>query len=41
MMMGMFLLLGLHGAINHGIRPVLARREARTTRPVDETETVA
>lgn len=26
MMMGMFLLLGLHGLINHGVRPYLARR---------------
>ncbi len=26
MMMGMFLLLGLHGAVNHGLRPLLARR---------------
>lgn len=26
MMMGMFLLLALHGAVNHGLRPLLARR---------------
>ncbi|QIS38039.1 hypothetical protein GW572_00710 [Clavibacter capsici] len=29
MMTGMFLLLGLHGLVNHGLRPALARREAR------------
>jgi xanthine/uracil permease len=29
MMAGMFLLLGLHGAVNHGLRPVLERRDAR------------
>lgn len=28
-MMGMFLLLGLHGGINHGLRPLLARRGQR------------
>ncbi|WP_295851613.1 solute carrier family 23 protein [uncultured Microbacterium sp.] len=41
MMMGMFLLLGLHGAINHGIRPLLARRESRETRKADEAEVVS
>jgi len=36
MMMGMFLLLGLHGAVNHGLRPMLARRleRQRTAAPV-------
>ena len=29
MMTGMFLLLGLHGLVNHGLRPVLERRDAR------------
>lgn len=41
MMMGMFLLLGLHGALNHGVRPLLARRGPRQTQTVDETEVVS
>lgn len=30
MMMGMFLLLGLHGAVNHGIRPLMAKRKTES-----------